>query len=312
MPTRKRGIYSIPQIKIKLNFKLNFAIFDKLASCCRICLIRLPKKSKWFIIVLIMDFEGVKDLAIHGSACIVDVSCGTDDVLRVISAKEKYFDCKLDDGVLNVTQAKRNILYRIIKHRIELKIVLPKCFRGKLKLKNKNGGLYAKDGRFTELELFTKNGKFDIENVRCEQFVLKMKNGGISIKNLTSSGNAAIKCKNGTVKVETVSSKEFSMSCANASLTAIDISPQKFECSTKNGTIDASAIAASEVKIATSNGKINASPLGKRDDYKLSADTAHGIINVDGVAHRKIADVAPLNKKINVKAKNGDIDIRFV
>lgn len=260
-----------------------------------------------------MDFSRVTDIVINSGACVVDVSCGTDDVCRVITAKEKYFDCKLDDGLLTITQKSRNILYRIIMHRIELKIVLPKVFRGKLKLRNKNGGLYAKDGCFTEFDVSTKNGKFDIADVHCEQFLLKQKNGSTSIKNLRSDGNITVKCKNGPVRAETVNAANvFSISSVNAALTAIDVVSKTFACSTKNGTIDASAIAADELQLKTSNGKINASPLGKRDDYRLAADTAHGAITVDGVAQKRMSDVAQTPKRMSVKTVNGDIDIRFV
>lgn len=259
-----------------------------------------------------MDFSGVTDIVINSGACVVDASCGTDNVCRVITAKEKYFDCKLDDGLLTITQKSRNILYRIIMHRIELKIVLPKVFRGKLKLRNKNGGLYAKGGCFTDFDVSTKNGKFDVSDIHCEQFILKQKNGSTSIKNLRSDGNATVKCKNGPVRVETATANVFSISSANAALTAIDVVSKTFACSTKNGTIDASAIAADELQLKTSNGKINAAPLGKRDDYRLTADTAHGAISVDGVAQKRMSDVNQTPKRMSVKTVNGDIDIRFV
>ncbi len=259
-----------------------------------------------------MEFTGVTDIAIHGVACVVDLSVGSSDTLRLITAKEKYFETKLDDGLLSVTQVKPNILYRIIMHRIELKVVLPKGFRGKLKFKNENGGLYANGGSFTEFDLFTKNGRFEISDVKCDQFSLKMKNGNIALKKLDAAGNAVVKCKNGTVKVESASAKEFYVSCANAALTTIDVSANKFECSTKNGAIDASAITADELRLETSNGKINAAPLGRRDDYKLEAMTAHGVITVDGVAQKRISDAIQLNKRLSAKTLNGDIDIRFM
>lgn len=259
-----------------------------------------------------MDFQEVKDIAIYGTDCIVDISRGTDDTARIVSAKEKYFDVKLENGLLTVTQKSRNIFYRIILRRFELKIILPKNFKGKLRFRNKNGGMYIKDGSFTDIELSTKNGKFDIDGVTADEFELEMSNGSVGIKNMNVVGSSYVRCKNGNVKTESVSAAEFSISGTNAGLAAIDVTSQKFECSTSNGTIDASAIVADNIRLKTSNGKINALPLGKRDDYRLAVETAHGTITVDGVPFKNISDAAGAKKRLYAKTSNGEIDIKFM
>lgn len=259
-----------------------------------------------------MKFTGVKGISIYGTDCVADIVSGDGDELEFISAKEKYFDCELDDGMLTVRQKSRNFFYRIILHKIEFKLVLPKSFKGKLRFRNKNGGLYIDGGGFTEVDLSTGNGKFEIKNAACASFKLKMKNGGVTAKNLKVDETTAIRCRNGNVKVESVCAGELSISSKNAALSAIDITSKKFGCQTSNGTIDASGISADELKLETSNGRICAAPIGDRDDYKLSIDTEHGAITVDGVAYKKLADAALCAKKLNAKTANGDIDIRFV
>lgn len=259
-----------------------------------------------------MEFKGIKDIAIYGTDCVVDISRGDGDCAEFISAREKYFDVAFDDGTLTVRQKSRNIFYRIILHKIEFKLILPRNFRGKLRFRNKNGGLYVSGCDFTEMELSTSNGKFEISSTACNHCRLKMQNGTVMFKNVSIADTVSIKCANGDIKAESVRASEFTLSSTNASLTAIDVTAKKFECTTSNGAIDASGITADDLKLETSNGKICAAPLGERDDYRLSAETAHGALIVDGVAYKKLSDVAHLQKRLSAKTSNGDIDIRFL
>lgn len=259
-----------------------------------------------------MEFSGIKDIAIYGTDCIADISVGKGECVEFVSAKEKYFDITTDDGTLTVRQKSRNFFYRIILHRIEFKLTIPESFKGKLRFRNKNGGVYLDGGKFTEVELSTDNGKFEIKGAACDNLHLKLSNGSVTAKNLTVGNGAAIKCRNGTVKVESVSSPALTIFSKNAALTAIDVKADKLECQTSNGTIDASGVTADELRLETSNGKIVASPLGDRNDYKLTIDADHGSITVDGVAYKKLADATHLSKRLSARTANGDIDIRFM
>ncbi len=259
-----------------------------------------------------MDLFDVKDMAIYGTHCYAIVKQGDDDVARFIAAKEKYFDVKVDGGMLTVTQKSRSFFSRIIAHKIEIQIILPRGFKGKLRFRNENGGMFIDGGDFTEVELSTRNGKFEISNVNCKSFFLKTKNGSVFVKRLNADDNAVIKCKNGSVRAETVNAPAFCVSSANASLSAIDVVAKKFECTTNNGAVDASAIDSDDLKLETNNGKISAAPLGARDDYRLNAETAHGAITVDGIAYKRLADAFRAAKRMNAKTLNGDIDIRFM
>ena len=260
-----------------------------------------------------MEYKGIKAIAIYGTDCVADISTGNDDKTEFITAKEKYFDISVDDGgTLTIRQKSRNFFYRIILHRIELKLRLPKTFNGKLRFRNNNGGVYIDGGNFTEIELSTDNGKFELKGAKCDSLQLKLSNGSVSAKNLTVSNGTAIKCRNGTVKVESITSPELVILSKNAALSAVDVTSARFECQTSNGTIDASGITADELKLETSNGKIIAAPLGDRDDYKLSLDTSHGAITVDGVSYKKLTDSARAAKRLSAKNANGDIDIRFM
>ncbi len=259
-----------------------------------------------------MEFTGIKSISIYGTDCVADITVGSDDRLQFISAKEKCFDVTADGDALTVRQKSRNFFYRLILHRIEFKLILPRFFKGKLRFRNKNGGLYIDGGNFTDVEMSTGNGKFEICNATCANFQLKMKNGTVTAKNLKVDDNTAIKCRNGNVKVESVHAAALSISSKNAALSAIDVTSKKFECQTSNGPIDASGISADDLKLETENGKITATPLGARDDYKLTIDTEHGAITVDGVAYKRLIDVAKTAKRMSAKTANGDIDIRFV
>ncbi len=259
-----------------------------------------------------MDFIGVKDIAVYGTDCVCDISLGDDDVCRFISTKEKYFELEENDGTLTVKQKSRNLFYRIILHRIEFKLVLPRNYSGKLRFRNKNGGLYIGGGNYSEVDISTGNGKFKISDAACENFRLKMKNGSVDAKNLKSNGSTVIKCRNGSVKIESISSSELSISSKNAALTAIDVVSKKLECETSNGPIDASGISADDLRLETSNGKIFAVPIGRRDDYRMFIDTAHGVVTVDGTAFKRIADNSShAPKRISARTENGDVDIRF-
>lgn len=259
-----------------------------------------------------MEFDGVKDIAIYGTDCVVDISRGNDYATHFISAREKYFDLAVDDGTLTVRQKSRNIFYRIILHKFEFKLILPKNFKGKLRFRNKNGGLYIDGVSFTDVELSTGNGKFDISDMSCDKFELKMSNGAVSVNKATASGSVNIRCANGNIKVESVSAPALSISCTNATLSAADVTVKKLECVTSNGAIDASGISADEMKLETENGKISAIPIGSRDDYKMYAETSNGGIVVDGVVYKKISDAINAQKRISAKTSNGDIDIRFM
>lgn len=259
-----------------------------------------------------MELNDVKDVAVYGTDCIVDVRRGNKAHAEIVSAKEKYFDVKLDGGALTVTQKSRNLFSRIIMPHIELKIVLPQSFRGKLRLRNKNGGLYLCGGEFASVELSTKNGKYDVSDMSCDKLSIKMSNGNISLKKAVVASGASIKCSNGSVRVESVTSPELGVSCANATLTVIDVNTKRLDCSTSNGAIDASGIDADELRLETSNGRIVAAPIGDRDEYKLTAETSNGKLTVDGAEYKKLADVARLTKRLSAKTANGDIDIRFV
>lgn len=259
-----------------------------------------------------MDLDDVKNISVYGANCVVDISRGNDDTCRFVSAKEKNFRVEAVDGQLTVTQKSGNLLSRIIMRRIEFKLILPRSFNGRLRLRNKNGGLYLKGGNFADVDVSTKNGKFDVEDVACAEFALKMRNGSIFIKNMKAARDVTLKCSNGNIKAESVAAQELTISCHNAGLSAVDIKTDKFDCSTHNGTIDASALDTSDIRLETSNGKITAMALGKRDDYRLTLETANGIIAVDGTPSKNISDVAAAKKRLNARTSNGDIDIRFV
>lgn len=260
-----------------------------------------------------MDIQNVKGIAVYGTDCIADVSRGDDDNCTFVSAKEKYFNVQTDNnGLLTVTQKKGNIFYRIIMKRFEFKLILPKHFVGRLRFKNKNGGIYIKDGGFSDIELNTKNGKIEAENISCAEFTLKMNNGSVSLKNITAADGVSVKCDNGNIKTETIKAAAFSVSCRNVELSVADVKAQKIECSTRNGTIDASAVDAPDLRLDTSNGKINALCAGVRDDYRLSLETTHGAIAVDGVPSKNVTDVgANAKRRAVISTSNGDIDVKF-
>ena len=260
-----------------------------------------------------MNFDNVKDIAIYGTNCDVDISLGADGVCEFLTAKEKYFNVQVDNGgQLTVTQKKNDILARIIMRKIEFKLILPADFKGRLRFRNKNGGLYIKNGAFADVELSTENGKFDIENITCDEFSLKMRNGGVTVKNVTAAREVFIKCHNGNIRAETVTAPELELSSKNAGLTAVDIKTGKFECSTHNGPIDASAVTADELRLETSNGKISAMAIGKRADYRISLETANGSITLDGTPSKNFTDAAPAKKRITARTSNSDIDLRFM
>lgn len=260
-----------------------------------------------------MDFQNVKDITINGTNCVIDITRGDSDICSFVSAKEKSFDVQNDKGTLTVTQRSSAILYRIIMKRFEFKLILPKNFKGRLRFRNKNGGLYIKNCDFTEMELSAKNCKFDIKNVTCLGLGLKTKNGSMDIQRVTASDAVTVKCANGNVKAETVISPSLEISCSNAGVTAIDIKSDKIICSTRNGTVDASAVACSELKLDASNGKITAMILGSRDDYRMSLETSNGGIMVDGTPSKKVADASSvIKKRITAHTSNGDIDIKFI
>lgn len=259
-----------------------------------------------------MDFNGIKEIAIYGICCMVDVSRGDDDVCRILTAKERLFDIKVSDAALTVTQKSLNFFSRLLAHRIELKAILPKYFKGRLRFRNKNGGCYISGCDFSELELTTANGKFDLVDVSTGGMLIKTENGVIRIKNLLSTAAVNVKCANGNIKAESVCAQEIALSCRNAAVSAVDITAKEFMCQTSNGTIDADAVKSDEIRLETSNGKVNASVVGTRDDYKIFADTAHGGLTVNGEAYKRLADSTHAPKKITVKVPNGDIDIRFI
>lgn len=260
-----------------------------------------------------VDLLNVKDIDIYGTNCVADVSTDDGDCVRFVSAKEKYFDVKVDNGTLTVTQKSRNLLLRLISGRIEFKLILPRGFNGRLRYRNNNGGLYIKNAELADIELSTKNGKFDISSVTANAFSLKMKNGSIAFKSLTVRDACAVKCKNGDVKVEAVTAAALNISCNNAGLFAADIKCKKIDCVTSNGVISASALDADELRLETSNGKINAMVIGARDDYRLVAETYNGSITVDGVPSKSVSDASShASKKLTAKTSNGDIDVRFM
>ncbi|MBD5132690.1 MAG: DUF4097 domain-containing protein [Clostridiales bacterium] len=260
-----------------------------------------------------MEFSSVKDIAIYGTECLVDISRGSGDKCELITAKEKYFDVQCDNnGQLTVTQKKGNFFYRIINRRFEFKLVLPRSFKGRLRFRNKNGGLYLTGGEFEGVELSTFNGKFDIRDISCAEFGLKMKNGTIDIHRLTAAQTVSLRCKNGNVKAETVSASALTISSDNAGLSAVDVRTERLDCSTHNGTIDVNGIAAPEVKLDTSNGKIYAAIVGNRDEYRVSLETSHGAITVDGTPSKNFTDPSGPKRRVTARTSNGDIDLRFL
>ncbi len=258
-----------------------------------------------------MEFENIRDIAVYGTDCIADISRGSDETCRFVSAKEKYFTVQNENGTLTVTQKTGNIFYRIITKKFEFKLILPKSFDGRLRFRNKNGGLYIKNCNFRDTDLHTLNGVLDLENAGCDELSLKMRNGRIELKKLTVKNGVSVKCANGYVKAEELTSAAFSVSGSNVTLNAADVKTDKFDCSVDNGSFSVSAVDAQDIKLETSNGKIDLLAAGSRDDYRLSLETAHGSVAVDGTPGKNISDPAGADKKITVKTSNGDIDIRF-
>ena len=107
-----------------------------------------------------MEFKNVNDIVIKANNCVVDISRGDDELCRFVSTKDKYFTLYYSGGRLSVKQKPTYIFYRTVVKRVEIKLILPKSFNGKLKLRNKNGELYVKDVEFNDLNLRTNNGKF--------------------------------------------------------------------------------------------------------------------------------------------------------
>lgn len=259
-----------------------------------------------------MDFKNVNDVVIKASNCVVDISRGDDELCRFVSTKDKYFTLSESGGTLTVKQKPTYIFYRAVVKRVEIKLVLPKSFGGKLKLRNNNGELYVKDVAFKELDLSTKNGKFELCGINCGEFSLKMKNGAVGIKNLTAQDPVSLKCSNGRIKTECAAAPSITMSSSNAALTALDVKANRLDCRTSNGVIDASGIDCGEVKLETSNGKISALVLGGRDEHRLLAETKHGTVSVNGVPCKNVADRDGAKKRVTVSTSNGDIDIKFM
>lgn len=258
-----------------------------------------------------MDFNNIRDVAIYGTNCVVDISRGNDEVCSFVTAKEKYFDVKNDNGQLVVSQRSANIISMLIVRRLEFKLILPKSFKGRLRFRNQNGDIYIKGGSFADVELSTKNGKFDIENITCAEFMMKMRNGSVIVKNVSAADGASLKCSNANIKAESVYARSLNISCNIGGLNLADIKVAKLDCSTTNGVIDGNALSAADMRLDTTNGKITAVAAGKRTDYRLSLETTHGMIVVDGVPHKMVNDAAQCEKRITARTSNGDIDIRF-
>lgn len=261
-----------------------------------------------------MEFVGVKDIAIYGTNCVVDISRSDDDVCRFVSAREKHFSVELNkDGQLTITQKSPNILYMIIVRRLEFKLSVPRDFKGRIRFRNKNGGMYIKNVNCSDLDLSTKNGKYEIDKVTCNGLAVKMKNGTVGMKKLNAAQDVNIKCSNGNLKTEFVTASSFNISCNNAGLIANDVTVKKFDCNTSNGTIDINALNLSEsARLDTSNGKITAVAVGKRDDFCLSLETTNGSISVDGTPCKNITDVTAQKPKLLCRTSNGDIDLKFM
>lgn len=259
-----------------------------------------------------MEFDGIKEIAIYVTDCVADISIGIDETCRLVSAKEKYFDAQSDGGTLTVTQKSRNFISRLLLRRFEIKLSLPKSFKGRLRFRTNNGGVYIRGALLTDVDLAIKNGKIDISDIECDKLSLKLNNGEVSVKSIKADAEVTAKCSNGAVRVETVSAPELSLSCRNTYITAIDVKTDKLDCRTYNGSIDVSAVSAEDIRLETANGRINALALGTRDEYRLSLETSNGSVTVDGTPTKNITDPSGAKKRLNAKTSNGEISLRFV
>lgn len=259
-----------------------------------------------------MEFNSIRDITINVTGCVIDISRGDDEICRFISAKEKYFSVQSSNGSLSITQNAKTIIYAIIKRRIEAKLILPKSFFGKLRLRNKNGGLYIKDGLFQDIDLYTKNGKFDIRGITCNQFSLKMKNGFATLEKVNANGDINIKCANGDIKSQSLACPSLIISCHNARVGIFDVKSDKIDCSTHNGTIEASGVDCPDVRLETSNGKIGALCSGDRADYRLILETESGAIAVNGSPTKNVSDRLGAKRRVFARTRNGDIDVKFI
>ena len=165
--------------------------------------------------------------------------------------------------------------------------------------------VYLDSDAYDSISVVTKNGAVESEiPLTVGAFRAESKNGAFEIEHLTVQGDMTLSTSNGAIELEDVHASAVDAKTSNGKITAQDVAAEtRLFLRTSNGRIEVQNILSADIDLHTSNGAIRGNIAGKREDYRISADTSNGSNN--------LSDSSTGEKKLTVKTSNGSIELFF-
>ncbi|MFE4764482.1 DUF4097 family beta strand repeat-containing protein [Bacillus mycoides] len=137
---------------------------------------------------------------------------------------------------------------------------------------------------------------------------IKTSKGDINLSEVNISGSVEATTSNGKIKASNVKSeKSFKVETKNddINLSNVDVKGS-IDASVSNGNLDIEKVAVDDaLKLKSKNGSINGTIVGSYDVFSISSQASKGKNNLP-------ENKSGGDKKLDVNANNGDIDLKFV
>lgn len=261
------------------------------------------------------DLASVSNLTISELDADVIIVGTDDDKIKITSFENKKDAYTIDlqaNGNLNVNRSVYKHWYEYIGFNISnqkrtLTIAVPQKFTGQIEASTMSGNLDLSG--FESLDAVgasTASGQITLKNVIvANQIKASTMSGNFDLANLHASKDVDLNTSSGEIQFNTGKiDGNLSISSLSGNIDLADINIKgdgAFENS--SGKVNFNRLAANNVSISTLSGDVQGSILGDPANYKITADSLSGRIDIPNSGNGKIA--------VDISTSSGNIAIEF-
>lgn len=167
-----------------------------------------------------------------------------------------------------------------------IEVILPRVFKGKVKVKTSNARIEANDVTcLDEVKFTTGNARVIVNHLVAHSLTVATSNGRVMLEDVYVREELSAATSNGRICAQNVTSD------------------QALFLKTSNGFVKTEDVDAKKIVIRTSNGSVSGVLKGRMEDYAITGSTSNGKNN--------LTDSETGERQLTIKTSNGNINMEF-
>ncbi len=200
---------------------------------------------------------------------------------------QKY-DIKEENGVLKIEKVSdgRNFFFNFDFSSKDLKVTVPKDYKGEIKVKCTSGSTV-------------------VDSVNAAELTIDNTSGSVRIRDTRVSGDLKVGNTSGSVHISDCEAENIDVTNTSGSIRFDDTEAfDSFSAKGTSGSIKFNSLkTGGDITVSNTSGSIRGTIIGDKDDYKITAGASSGSCNLKNTSKG--------DKELNANVKSGSIKIEF-